>query len=163
MDGRTNRRTDMPGYRDARTHLKSSLFPLSLIFSFFFCFFFFFFFLFFFSMLSNSTYSDAWMFQKTDPISHSLFLDASSHLYKRVCPSVGPSVGPSVRPSVRPWRFRQNQRKSIFLSKKVTEEVCKAHFMHPEISIRRSISPLVCQSIDLSVTPPSISMKIHVF
>ena len=28
------------------------------------------------------------------------FLDASSHLYKRVCPSVGPSVGPSVRPSV---------------------------------------------------------------
>ena len=22
------------------------------------------------------------------------FLDASSHLYKRVCPSVGPSVGP---------------------------------------------------------------------
>ena len=29
-----------------------------------------------------------------------LFLDASSHLYKRVCPSVGPSVRPSVRPSV---------------------------------------------------------------
>ena len=25
------------------------------------------------------------------------FLDASSHLYKRVCPSVGRSVGPSVR------------------------------------------------------------------
>ena len=29
-----------------------------------------------------------------------LFLDASSHLYMRVCPSVGPSVRPSVRPSV---------------------------------------------------------------
>ena len=29
-----------------------------------------------------------------------LFLDASSHLYKRVCPSVRGSVGPSVRPSV---------------------------------------------------------------
>ena len=29
-----------------------------------------------------------------------LFLDASSHLYNRGCPSVGPSVGPSVRPSV---------------------------------------------------------------
>ena len=28
------------------------------------------------------------------------FLDASSHLYKRVCPSVGPSVGRSVGPSV---------------------------------------------------------------
>ena len=29
------------------------------------------------------------------------FLDASSHLYTRVCPSVGPSVRWSVRPSVR--------------------------------------------------------------
>ena len=29
------------------------------------------------------------------------FLDASSHLYKRVCPSVGRSVRRSVRPSVR--------------------------------------------------------------
>ena len=28
------------------------------------------------------------------------FLDASSHLYKRVCPSVHPSVCPSIRPSV---------------------------------------------------------------
>ena len=31
----------------------------------------------------------------------STFLDASSHLYKRVCPSVRPSVRRSVRPSVR--------------------------------------------------------------
>ena len=30
------------------------------------------------------------------------FLDAPSHLYKRVCPSVRPSVRPSVCPSVRP-------------------------------------------------------------
>ena len=30
------------------------------------------------------------------------FLDASSHLFKRVCPSVHPSVHPSIRPSVRP-------------------------------------------------------------
>ena len=29
------------------------------------------------------------------------FLDASSHLYMRVCPSVGPSIGASVRRSVR--------------------------------------------------------------
>ena len=28
-------------------------------------------------------------------------LDASTHLYARVCPSVGPSVGPSVRPNAR--------------------------------------------------------------
>ena len=32
----------------------------------------------------------------------SFFLDASSHLYKKVCPSVCPSVRPSVRMSVRP-------------------------------------------------------------
>ena len=30
-----------------------------------------------------------------------LFLDAPSHLYKRVCPSVGPSVRPSGTPSLR--------------------------------------------------------------
>ena len=28
-----------------------------------------------------------------------IFLDASTHLYKRLCPSVGPSFHPSVRPS----------------------------------------------------------------
>ena len=33
------------------------------------------------------------------------FLDASTHLYKRVCPSVGPPVGPSVGPSVGPERL----------------------------------------------------------
>ena len=32
------------------------------------------------------------------------FLDASTHLYMRVCPSVGLSVRPSVRPSVGPSR-----------------------------------------------------------
>jgi len=31
-----------------------------------------------------------------------LSLDAPSHLYIWVCPSVGPSVRPSIRPSVRP-------------------------------------------------------------
>ena len=31
------------------------------------------------------------------------FLDASSHLYKRVCPSVGRSVGRSVVPLVGPY------------------------------------------------------------
>ncbi len=35
------------------------------------------------------------------------FLDASSHLYMRVCPSVGPSVRRSVRRFVRGSRFRQ--------------------------------------------------------
>ena len=37
------------------------------------------------------------------------FLDSSTHLYKRVCPSVHPSVRPLVRPSVR-----QSDRNSFF-------------------------------------------------
>ena len=36
----------------------------------------------------------------TKKLSLNLFLDASSHLYKRPCPSVGPSVRPSVGWSV---------------------------------------------------------------
>ena len=32
--------------------------------------------------------------------SHKAFLDATTHLYKRSCPSVRPSVGPSVRPQL---------------------------------------------------------------
>ena len=40
------------------------------------------------------------------------FLDASSHLYKRVCPSVGPSVRPSVGPSVGP-SVRRSVRQSV--------------------------------------------------
>ena len=47
------------------------------------------------------------------PLSCTLFLDASSHLYKRVCPPVRPSV----RPLVGRWRFCQKQGKSIVLSK----------------------------------------------
>ena len=42
----------------------------------------------------------------------SLFLDASSHLYKRVCPSVRRSVRPSVRRSVRP-SVRPSVRRSV--------------------------------------------------
>ena len=42
------------------------------------------------------------------------FLDASSHLYKRVCPSVRPSVRRSVGPSVRPSvAFVSNTRKRV--------------------------------------------------
>ena len=41
-----------------------------------------------------------------------LFLDAPSHLYKRVCPSVRPSVGPSVGPSVP--RYFQTRFRRIF-------------------------------------------------
>ena len=44
---------------------------------------------------------------------HELFIDATSHLYKRVCPSVGRSVGLSVCRS----RFRQNSWKSRISSR----------------------------------------------
>ena len=41
------------------------------------------------------------------------FLYVSSHLYKRVCPSVAPSI----RPLVRWSRFRKKQGKSSFSSR----------------------------------------------
>ena len=52
------------------------------------------------------------------------FLDASTHLYNRVCPSVDLSVGPLVRWSVRRStrsvlplvRFFSNTRKRVFLT-----------------------------------------------
>ena len=56
------------------------------------------------------------------------FLDASWHLYNRVCPSVIPSVRPSFRPSVRP-SIRPSVRPSI----------------HP--SVRPSVCPSVRPSI----------------
>ena len=37
--------------------------------------------------------------KSSEPLVIYIFLDAFSHLYKRVCPSVGRSVGPSVRRS----------------------------------------------------------------
>ena len=50
---------------------------------------------------------DAWTFMQVSISSNALscsqytsFLDASTHLYKSLCPSVGPSVGRSVRPLV---------------------------------------------------------------
>ena len=44
----------------------------------------------------------------------SFFLDAPSHLYKRLCPSVGPSVRPSVGPSVRPSRVIFEVEKYVY-------------------------------------------------
>ena len=39
---------------------------------------------------------------RTDESQETIFLDASTHLYKRLCLSVRPSVRPSVRRSVGP-------------------------------------------------------------
>merc|ERR1711951_309795 len=63
-----------------------------------------------------------------------IFLDASSHLYKRVCPSVGPSVRPSVRRSVR-WlvgdAFVKNKENHYFranhCSKRYTRQISFNH------------------------------------
>ena len=66
------------------------------------------------------------------------FLDASSHLYIRVCPSVGPSVGPSVRRSVR-HAFVKNRENRCFQQMKPREGHKKGRAYlkwHPRISIR---------------------------
>ena len=53
-----------------------------------------------------------------------IFLDTSSHLYTRVCPSVRRSVGRSVRPSVRMSRFC---KKCMKLRVLCTEMIKKAY------------------------------------
>ena len=80
-----------------------------------------------------------------------LFLDASSHLYTRVCPSVGPSVRP---------HFRQNQGKSTFEQINVQAGILGS-LMPLCISIRCSISLLFGQSINTFIT--QISIKISGF
>ena len=50
----------------------------------------------------SSVYEQLFLLFTSPRTSFSVFLDASSHLYKRVCPSVRRSVRPSVRRSVRP-------------------------------------------------------------
>ena len=70
------------------------------------------------------------------------FLDAFSHLNKRVCPSVGPSVGRSVGPSVRHTRveflinevdgLKQNGIKNMKLYQiiqKQTRQIARTHLM----------------------------------
>ena len=51
--------------------------------------------------MNNVEKKVGWLEEKWERNSSS-FLDAFSHLYKRVCPSVRQSVGPSVGPSVHP-------------------------------------------------------------
>ena len=80
IDKPTNGPTDMTSYRSSRMHLKSPSQSLQLDLVYFF-------------IAYNCLGQNLYFVQ---------FLDASSHLYKRVCPSVRRSVGPSVCPSVRP-------------------------------------------------------------
>ena len=57
------------------------------------------------------------------------FLDAFSHLYKRVCPSVRPSVRRSVRRSVGPSQTSWNRAKSPFLTKIAIDKGLKQECM----------------------------------
>ena len=74
------------------------------------------------------------------------FLDASSHLYKSVCPSVRPSVRRSVRPSVRYacaktavfGRFRPRRDLTLNL-------------LRDKHDLRASITTLVVPSVCLSI------------
>ena len=47
-------------------------------------------------------WSNKWRMKMESNKTKAMFLDASSHIYKRLCLSVRPSVRPLVRPSVHP-------------------------------------------------------------
>ena len=95
-----------------------------------------------------------------------MFLDAFSHLYKRVCPSVGPSVRPSVGPSVRPshtswisekWaEFEQNSIRN--------KKVChlKGDSKTSTRAIRQNAS-VVRTPFDLFVRNPFTSNQVEFF
>merc|ERR1711911_410636 len=106
---------------------------LLLLFVFFFFFFSLFFFLFFFFFFFF------------------FFLDASSHLYNRLCPSVRPSVGPSVRRSVRPLRLCKNRVSRLFLatvrSYTETNDQPTCFESHFSLSVP-SVSPYICHMIN---------------
>ena len=69
------------------------------------------------------------------------FLDASMHLYKRLCPSFGPSVRLSDRPSVRPHRAKIAEKGLI-------------HVIYIKYTLYRGfVSPFFCPSIRQSVGP----------
>jgi len=65
------------------------------------------------------------------------FLDASTHLYKTVCPSVGPSVGPSIG-----WLVRN-------------------HFFHRANLGKRSmvINPILCQPLPFPLPLPPLQSE----
>ena len=84
-------------------------------------------------------------------------LDASSHLYMRVCPSVGPSVRPSVRPSVGRSVTLSSKNKG---NQQFRAKYCHRRYIRPSWCIFATLQdgPSVFQSIDLSVTHPAISI-----
>ena len=100
-----------------------------------------------------------------------LFLDASSHLYKRVCPSVGPSVGPSVCHAfvknawnwefyVQKWSWRHT--KSWITSKQLSStSTTKGGYCRTQISsshlshLYKRICPKMLEDASLAAGPCS--------
>ena len=88
------------------------------------------------------------------------FLDASTHLYKRVCPSVGPSVGWFIRWSIRNAfvKVAKPIAKSLFFACLCMAIACP--------SIYWSVHTLFCPSVHyfvcLSVYPSFLSVLISV-
>ena len=78
------------------------------------------------------------------------FLDASSHLYKRVCPSIGLSVGPSVSWSVCRPLFKYNVIPHIIFldaSSHLYKRVCPSVGLSVHRSVRLSIGRSVGRSV----------------
>ena len=78
-------------------------------------------------------------------------LDAFSHFYNRVCPSVGPSVGLSVRPSVGDAFFKNNQNQCFFNNwnpgkAKKTQIISLDASLHLYKRVSLSVGQSVCQS-----------------
>ena len=83
-----------------------------------------------------------------------LFLEAASHLYNRVCPSVRRSVRWPVRPSVGPSTghpFVKNKGNQYFWANSWQRKYTRLNRCIMSIFIRRSILASVCQSINQSV------------
>ena len=108
------------------------------------------------------------------------FLDASSHLYKRVCPSVCLYVRPSVRPYVRPLTIMQNRRKTpkrvgnilwsytdplrthLFARPgllDVSLHLCLRVCLSVHLSVCPSICPYVCPSVSNLGKPPKTAQN----
>ena len=71
-------------------------------------------------------YNDNHIWNYIISVRYLLFLDASSHLIKRLCPSVGRSVGRSVRR----WRFRQKRENRWFWPKIMRSHIISSSYNH---------------------------------
>ena len=77
----------------------------------------------------------------------SSFLDASLHLYNRVCQSVGPSIGPSVGPSITlSSKTREIHISELKNAKGGISSCLDVSPLQDGLPIHRSVSQLICLS-----------------